>query len=131
MVPGSWVPKANVHNDYLIDRQVQRNFTYSGIACFPLQDISMMEDQWGPLADRTLEHLTSSDFQIIYVRRRLLKTVKALMQGVEPGEPWHPKAYAFHRASVVTQEGTLEQAVARAKELARAQKIEAPMIPVS
>jgi phenylpropionate dioxygenase-like ring-hydroxylating dioxygenase large terminal subunit len=131
LIPGSYIPKANVHNDYLIDRQVQRNFTYSGIACFPLQDISMMEDQWGPLADRTLEHLTSSDFQIIYVRRRLLKTVKALMQGVEPGEPWHPKAYAFHRASVVTQEGTLEQAVAKAKELARAQKIEAPMIPVS
>ena len=133
MNPGTYVPKANMHNDYLIDRQTQRTLTYSGIGCFPLQDIAMMEDQWGPLADRTQEHLTTSDFEIIYIRRRLLKTVRALMEGVEPQEPWHPKGYAFHRSSVLTKEGTLDDVVAKAKEMARTQnvKAEAPMIPVS
>jgi len=132
LIPGTYVGVQNVHNDYKIDRQVQRNFTYSGIPCFPLQDISMMENQWGALADRTQEHLTSSDFQIIYVRRRLLKAAKALMQGVEPQEPWNPKGYAYHRASVVTSEGTVEEAVAKAKQLASAQHITEPMkIPVS
>ena len=81
LIPGTYVGVQNVHNDYKIDRQVQKNFTYSGIPCFPWQDVAMMEDQWGPLADRTQEHLTSSDFKIIYIRRRLLKTVKALAAG--------------------------------------------------
>ena len=37
----------------------------------------MMENQWGPIADRTQEHLTSSDYQIIHIRRRLLKAAEA------------------------------------------------------
>ena len=133
LIPGTYQGVANVHNDYKIDRVAQKNFSYTGIGCFPLQDIAMMEDQWGPLADRTLEHLTSSDFQIIAVRRRLLKAVKALVAGVEPSEPWHPKAYAYHRASVVTQTGTVDEAVARAKTIAVEQRItaESPRIAAS
>ncbi len=34
---------------------------------FTLQDVSMMQNQHGPLVDRTKEYLTSSDFQITYV----------------------------------------------------------------
>jgi Rieske oxygenase family protein len=69
--------KNNVHNDYGIDRVAQKYFTFTGIKTFPLQDIAMMENQWGSLADRTLEHPTSLDHRIIYVRRRLLKGVQA------------------------------------------------------
>ena len=116
--PGTYKGVQNVHNDYMIDRFVQKNFTYSGIPCFPWQDVSMMENQWGPIADRTQEHLTSSDFKIIYIRRRLLKTVKALAAGIEPTEPWHPEAYSYHTASASVQDGTLEDAKARAKALA-------------
>ena len=36
----------------------------------------MMENQWGPIADREQEHLTSSDYMIIKVRRRLLKAAR-------------------------------------------------------
>jgi phthalate 4,5-dioxygenase len=115
VVPGTWQTKDNVTNDYNVDRVAQKNFTYTGIKTFPLQDIAMMENQWGPLADRTLEHLTSSDYQIIYVRRRLIKAAKALAEGIEPTEPWHPEAFAYHSANVVLNEGTLEEAVAKAK----------------
>jgi phenylpropionate dioxygenase-like ring-hydroxylating dioxygenase large terminal subunit len=118
LIPGTYIGVQNVHNDYKIDRQVQRNFTYSGIPCFPWQDVSMMENQWGPLADRTQEHLTSSDFKIIYIRRRLLKTVKALAAGIEPSEPWSPEGYRYHIARVTTQEGTLDEAIEKVKAMA-------------
>ena len=61
LVPGSWQTKDNVTNDYNIDRVIQKSYTYTGIRTFPLQDIAMMENQWGPIADRTQEHLTSSE----------------------------------------------------------------------
>ena len=116
LIPGSWQGINNVHNDYGVDRVAQKYFTFTGIKTFPLQDIAMMENQWGPLADRTLEHLTSLDHRIIYVRRRLLQGAKALMGGTEPDEPWHPEAYAYHAASVVLPAGsTLDEAVDAAR----------------
>jgi phenylpropionate dioxygenase-like ring-hydroxylating dioxygenase large terminal subunit len=113
--PGTYHGIANVHNDYMIDRLQQKNYSYTGISCFPLQDIAMMENQWGAIADRTKEHLSSSDFQIIAVRRRLLKAAKAMQQGIEPQEPWRPEAYAYHRAALTRTEGTLDDAIAAAK----------------
>jgi nitrite reductase/ring-hydroxylating ferredoxin subunit len=113
IIPGTVQTKANVHNDYLIDREMQRNVNYTGIRTFPLQDIAMMENQWGPIADRTREHLTSLDYMIIHVRQRLLKAAKALAQGVEPAEPWHPEAYCYTRATAVA--ATAEEAIAQAK----------------
>jgi hypothetical protein len=66
------------NNDCHIDRSAQRVFSYTGIKTFPLQDIAMMEDQRGPLMDRTKEHLVSSDAAIIQVRRRLIGAARAL-----------------------------------------------------
>jgi phenylpropionate dioxygenase-like ring-hydroxylating dioxygenase large terminal subunit len=121
LVPGTWQTKANVHNDYEIDRVAQKYFTFTGIKTFPLQDIAMMENQWGPIADRTQEHLTSWDHQIIYIRRRLLKTAKALSQGVEPSEPWHPEAFRYHREAAYAP--TLEEAIATARQKASASRV--------
>ena len=134
LIPGTYRGVQNVHNDYQIDRNVQKNFTYSGIPCFPWQDVAMMENQWGPIADRTQEHLTSSDFQIIAVRRRLLKAAKALAEGIEPEAAQHPEAYAYHRASFVSQTGTLDETIAKARELASRSELpvaEAPKIEVA
>ncbi len=115
MIPGTWKTADNVFNDYNIDRVAQRNFSYTGIKTFPLQDIAMMENQWGPIADRTQEHLSSSDYAIIKVRQRLLKAAKALQSGTEPDEPWHPEVYSMHRETAVA--GSKEEAIrlARAK----------------
>ena len=124
LIPGTWNTKANFHNDYEIDRVVQRSFSYSGIKTFPLQDIAMMEDQWGPVADRTREHLTSMDYQIIHVRRKLIAAVKALQEGIEPSEPWKPEAYRYHTARAVIEGGTIEEALELAKEKARTSLLE-------
>ena len=115
-IPGSWMPKANLQNDYLIDRVAQKNFSYSGIKTFPLQDIALIEAQWGPIAKREYEHLASSDYMIIYVRRRLLKAAKELMRGIEPVGPQRPDVFRFHRETAVAD--TEQEAVELAKQRA-------------
>ena len=131
LIPGTWKTEANLANDYKIDRVAQRYFTFSGIKTFPLQDIAMMENQWGPLADRTQEHLTSMDHQIIYVRRRLLKAAKALAEGVEPSEPFNAEAYRYHGELTVakTAEAAIAGAIERSKEK-RTATLDAPKIAV-
>jgi phenylpropionate dioxygenase-like ring-hydroxylating dioxygenase large terminal subunit len=117
MIPGTWKTVDNVFNDYNVDRLAQRNFSYTGIKTFPLQDIAMMENQWGPIADREQEHLTSSDYMIIKVRRRLLKAARDLQNGIEPSEPWHPETYRMHREQAIaeTPEAAYEEALRKSK----------------
>lgn len=84
VIPGTFTPVANKSNDYLIDRLAQRNYSYTGIKSFPIQDLAMIEDQWGPIAQRWQEHLVSSDEAIIRVRRNILKAARDLSKGIEP-----------------------------------------------
>jgi len=121
LIPGTWMPKANLQNDYEIDRVAQKYFSYSGIKTFPLQDIALIEAQWGPISHHWEEHLVSADYMIIYVRRRLIKAAKELMNGIEPVGPSRPDVYRFHR---VTGTGaTAEEAIANAKVLGMAPQI--------
>jgi phthalate 4,5-dioxygenase oxygenase subunit len=91
--PGTDRMVENLENDYLIDRDKQRSHTYTGIKSIVAQDLAISEDQRGPIADRSSELLTSSDRAIIALRRRLLTTVKNLMNGIEPPEASNAKAY--------------------------------------
>jgi hypothetical protein len=118
VIPGTWMPKANLQNDYLIDRLAQRTFSYSGIKTFPLQDIALIEAQWGPIAKREYEHLVSSDYMIIHVRQRLLKAAKEMQQGIEPEGPFRPEVFRIHRENAIAN--TAEEAInlARSKALA-------------
>jgi phenylpropionate dioxygenase-like ring-hydroxylating dioxygenase large terminal subunit len=113
LIPGTFIPQDNVHNSYNLDREKQRTENYTGIRTFPLQDIAMMEDQWGPVAERWNEHLTSYDYMIIHVRQRLLKVAKDMARGVEPTEPWHPEAYCYRRETAYG--ATKEEAIANVK----------------
>jgi hypothetical protein len=129
LIPGTSTPVDNKSNDYHIDRVAQRSFSYTGIKTFPLQDIAMMEDQRGPLMDRTKEHLASSDAAIIQVRRRLIGAARALAEGKEPEAPWHPEAYAYHSARLVVDADTpVEQAVAEVEALAMQKSGQATML---
>jgi hypothetical protein len=119
MIPGTWKTRANVWNDYDVDRLGQKTYLYSGIKTFPLQDIAMMENQWGPLAKREKEHLVSMDYQMIYLRQKLLKAARDMADGIEPMEPWIPEAYHYHTASVEVQNGDYEAALEQARRKAR------------
>ena len=73
---GRWRPAANQDNDYLIDRDAQRTFSYSGIAEVFTQDSAVTESM-GAISDRTLEHLAPSDRMIAVTRRRLIDAARA------------------------------------------------------
>ena len=92
LIPGTFIPTDNKSNDYNVDRVAQRNYSYSGIKTFPLQDIAMMEDQRGALMDRRREHLASSDEAIIRVRRRLMEAALALKEQGTPPPASSPSA---------------------------------------
>jgi hypothetical protein len=119
MIPGTFKTKANVFNDYEVDRLGQKNYLYSGIKTFPLQDIAMMENQWGPLAKREREHLVAMDYHMIYLRRKLIAAARAMRDGIEPKEPWIPQSYHYHSASEIIENGDFEAAVERAKAKAK------------
>ena len=83
--PGSFRPRQNKDNDYLIDREAQkRGETYSGVWGIAMQDASLQESM-GPIVDRTKENLVSTDNGIIMARHRLRKAAVALRdKGTEP-----------------------------------------------
>src|SRR5262249_35710135 len=61
----------NRANDYLIDREAQRNETYTGIAGIHQQDQAITESM-GQVVNRSIEHLGTSDAMVIRTRRRLI-----------------------------------------------------------
>jgi phthalate 4,5-dioxygenase oxygenase subunit len=93
MVPGTDRMVEHRSNDYLIDREAQRERTFTGIRSIVAQDLAISEDQRGPIANRSDELLTSSDRAIIALRKRLLTTVKNLQNGIEPPEASNAAAY--------------------------------------
>jgi hypothetical protein len=58
-----------------MDRDLQRRGSFTGIPSAQLQDLAVQESQ-GPIADRTKEHLGTSDTAIVKCRRRLLEVAK-------------------------------------------------------
>ena len=93
-VPGTFRPRQNKDNDYLMDRDAQRrNDTYSGVWGIAMQDASLQESM-GPIVDRTKENLVSTDNGIIMARHRLKRAVTAFMKtgATPPGvDPAHQK----------------------------------------
>jgi hypothetical protein len=73
----------NVENQYMIDRNVQKYETYTGIPGGNIQDRAIQESM-GAIADRTLERLGTTDRAIIHARRSLLKAVKIVQDGGDP-----------------------------------------------
>ncbi len=76
----------NRDNDYLIDRDRQRSgASFSGIKGVGMQD-SAIQESMGRIADRSLEHLGTSDFAIIRLRRYLTAALEDCKAGREvPG----------------------------------------------
>jgi phenylpropionate dioxygenase-like ring-hydroxylating dioxygenase large terminal subunit len=69
--------------DWLIDREIQRTKTYSGIEGINTQDHAVQESM-GPIVDRTRENLGTTDKAVIMTRRILLRVLKELDRGGDP-----------------------------------------------
>jgi phenylpropionate dioxygenase-like ring-hydroxylating dioxygenase large terminal subunit len=81
-------PLQSLQNDYLIDREVQRTTSYTGIENASIQDRAIQETM-GPLYDRSQEHLGSADAAIIMMRRLLMRLAGELEAGKEPYAAQH------------------------------------------
>jgi phthalate 4,5-dioxygenase oxygenase subunit len=98
---GRWRYVQNPHNDYLIDRELQRSSSYTGIIGANQQDQGITESM-GPLSDRTQEHLVTSDLMITRTRQRMLRAVKALRDtGTTPPGVDDPGVYRVRSGGVL------------------------------
>jgi phthalate 4,5-dioxygenase oxygenase subunit len=80
-LPGTFIPLANKDNDYLMNRNAQiAGIDFSGIAGIAAQDASLQESM-GPIVDRSLENLVTTDRAIIMTRRSLLAAIEANRAG--------------------------------------------------
>jgi hypothetical protein len=77
MVPwGNWRIKADVDNEWLRDRSLEKDKLYVGIYSNPLQD-SAVQVTMGAIYNRTREFLGTTDKAIIAFRRVMIQAAKA------------------------------------------------------
>jgi len=81
----------NRRNNYMLDRQVQKTESFTGIEGINTQDRAVQESM-GPIVDRSKEHLGPADKAVIHARRLLLQAVKTVTDGGAPrgaAGPYH------------------------------------------
>ena len=76
-------PIRNKDNQWLIDRQVQKYETFTGIEGINTQDQAIQESM-GPIVDRSGENLANSDMAIVIARRMLLDAASTVADGGDP-----------------------------------------------
>jgi phenylpropionate dioxygenase-like ring-hydroxylating dioxygenase large terminal subunit len=87
VVPGTTIPTERLDNDYLIDRHAQKTVSFTGIKGIRAQD-AMVTEGAGPIADRTREHLGSSDLAVVAMRRTLIAAATAGEPLAVVEKPW-------------------------------------------
>jgi hypothetical protein len=73
----------NRRNNYMLDRQVQKTESFTGIEGINTQDRAIQESM-GRIVDRSREHLGPADKAVIQARRLLLQAVKTVGEGGTP-----------------------------------------------
>jgi phthalate 4,5-dioxygenase oxygenase subunit len=82
----------HAHNDYLQDRALMQEGSFTGIPGIPNQDIVMWETM-GPIADRSFDRLGASDLAIVEFRKLMVEAARSFAAGgpaigaVEPRIP--------------------------------------------
>jgi hypothetical protein len=100
-------------NDYLIDREVQRSTTFSGIPGGPRDQDRAVTETMEPILDRSEEHLGTTDTAIIALRRRLLSLALDLERGIEPPMASNPDAVrGFRGADMLSRHAQLGDVLA-------------------
>ncbi len=101
-----YVPLKNLSNDFLIDREAQKNATFSGIRGLAEQD-AMIQQSQGRIADRAAENLTATDAAVVRFRRTVMAAAEGLANaGVEPAAPWRHEDFKTRPGSWISADGT-------------------------
>ena len=120
VIPGTTTPVERKDNDYLIDRQLQKTVSFTGIHGIRAQD-AMVTESAGPIADRTREHLGSSDVAVVAMRRTLIENAgKCAESGVPPAGATKPWLYDVRATQAVVPEGVAPEAADEIIQPARA-----------
>jgi phenylpropionate dioxygenase-like ring-hydroxylating dioxygenase large terminal subunit len=82
-IEGTYGLKARPENDFYIDRQVQREKTFTGIEGINTQDFALQTGM-GRIVDRSTEALGSTDMAIQTARRLLLEAANEVAAGRDP-----------------------------------------------
>ena len=102
---GKWRMAQNRHNDYLLDREYQKNGSYTGIKGIGIQDEAVTESM-GEIVDRSKEHLGTSDLMVIRLRQMLLRNARRLRDhGEVPPAVDNPEVYAVRSGGIVLPNG--------------------------
>ena len=88
-----YVPRRNLRNDYLLDRELQKTLSFTGISGVSDQDAAIQDSQ-GPVQDRTREHLGPTDIGIVEFRKLVVGAARALQQGEPPRAAAASRSYA-------------------------------------
>jgi phenylpropionate dioxygenase-like ring-hydroxylating dioxygenase large terminal subunit len=96
--------KRNRQNNYLLDRQVQKTETFSGIDGINVQDRAVQESM-GTIVDRSKEHLGPADRAVIQSRRLLLEAVRSVEKGEAP-RGVGPSYYTLRAAEAIVPHTT-------------------------
>ncbi len=112
--PGTYIPRANRANDYLMDREAQKaGDTYSGIEGIAIQDSSLQESMagidpetgerkaWGGVCDRTFEMLAPTDRGIMLARRKIFNAIEAFQNEGEIPQGVDPESHKIRSVSVL------------------------------
>ena len=83
LIPGTYLLKQNFENNYLIDREMQRTKTFTGIPGVNTQDVAIQEAM-GPIVDRSKEFLGTTDIAIVAARELLLEAAREVATGITP-----------------------------------------------
>jgi phthalate 4,5-dioxygenase oxygenase subunit len=101
---GRFRPVTTRENDYLIDREEQRNLTYSGIPGRG-QDGAVTESM-GHIYQRNKEHLGVTDSGIIRMRRLLIRAARELQENATvPVAVDKPESYKVRSGGIVLPNG--------------------------
>ena len=73
----------NRDNGYMLDREVQKNETFTGIEGINCQDRAIQESM-GRIVDRTKEHLGPADLGIMEIRKSLMAAISTVQDGGMP-----------------------------------------------
>lgn len=75
---------AGREDNYGQDREAMKNGHFSGFTGSLLQEDVVVQASMGPIVDRTLDQLSSSDVAIIHTRRMLLEALEDVAEGRTP-----------------------------------------------
>ena len=111
---------ANKSNDSLIDREMQKTVSYTGIWGINEQDRGLQEGM-GRIVDRSREHLGTADQATIAARRLLIRMAQELQEGIEPAIVTNGDIYRVRSLDIVSKEGDFQKFLGIFTEEAKAQ----------